>query len=246
MKDTTRTPHVDPAWAEAFIIELRLLDVRGEQIGAALADVEAHCADSGETAHDAFGAPQEYARELGLPAQGEGFTLREGLTLGAGLVGLFLTTYGAGAWGAHGQVEVTVGMLAVLAVVGIALSALLLRPAPVARAAIDRPWLLVLANVVILGGGAALLITLDRSLLSLPPLGVIVVGAALVAWEAVTGVLSRASGADDDPVVGPDGDEGVGTLQSTRGIRALAALGPWTMAIAALVLALLSAAPRLF
>lgn len=61
-------PGVDPAWADAFLLELRLADVPGRDIGAALTEVASHCAESGESAVEAFGDPAEYARSLDLPA----------------------------------------------------------------------------------------------------------------------------------------------------------------------------------
>jgi hypothetical protein len=64
-------PHVDQAWAESFILELRLLEVDGPHIGAALSEVESHCAESGEGAQQAFGGADEYARNLGLPVVDE-------------------------------------------------------------------------------------------------------------------------------------------------------------------------------
>ncbi len=74
MSDTTRytierrhAPHVDPRWAEALLLELRLQGVAGARIGAVLAEVDAHVVDSGETAQEAFGDPVAYARSLDLP-----------------------------------------------------------------------------------------------------------------------------------------------------------------------------------
>ncbi|MDR1808584.1 MAG: hypothetical protein LBR33_11855 [Propionibacteriaceae bacterium] len=75
-------PHVDPEWASAFLIELRLQEVPGDRIGDALAEVEAHVAESGETAAEAFGDPAEYAKSLGLKARP---------TSGAALLGTMLS-----------------------------------------------------------------------------------------------------------------------------------------------------------
>lgn len=55
-------------WLDEMIIELRLRDVRGTAIGDAAAQVEAHCAETGETPEEAFGDPREYARSLDFPA----------------------------------------------------------------------------------------------------------------------------------------------------------------------------------
>lgn len=55
------------AWLDDLAIALRLRNVSGEAIGDALAVVREHLADSGQTAHQAFGDPAAYARELELP-----------------------------------------------------------------------------------------------------------------------------------------------------------------------------------
>lgn len=49
----------DKQWLDEMIIELRLRNVRGPAIGDAVAAVETHCAESGESATEAFGHPRE-------------------------------------------------------------------------------------------------------------------------------------------------------------------------------------------
>jgi hypothetical protein len=53
----------DDAWRDAFVLELRLRGVPGTVIGEALAEVDAHCADSGQTPAEAFGDPVRYAAQ---------------------------------------------------------------------------------------------------------------------------------------------------------------------------------------
>lgn len=60
-------PHVEKQWAEAFIVELRLQGVSGKNLGAALAEVDSHCADADESARQTFGDPAAYAKSLQLP-----------------------------------------------------------------------------------------------------------------------------------------------------------------------------------
>lgn len=241
----TRTPHVDRAWSDAFIVELRMLDVSGAHIGSALADVEAHCADSGESAGDAFGDPVTYARTLDLPRGSSRFSAGEILALGAGLVGLFLTVYAAGAWATREGVPVTAGLGAAVVVLGLGLTLLLSNAERVARAVVTRPWLLVVANLAVIGTVAGLLLALDATLFTLPAWVVGGAGLTLVVWHTVDALRTRAAGTLDDPVVGPDGPEGVGSLQSGRGLAILEVVGPWTTAIAAAVLGGLSLLLRL-
>lgn len=54
-------------WIDDFILTLRLREARGDAIGDAVAVVRGHVADSGESAHEAFGDPRTYAEELDLP-----------------------------------------------------------------------------------------------------------------------------------------------------------------------------------
>ena len=46
-------------WEQQFLAALRVRDIGDPAIGAALAEVEAHCARSGQTPYDAFGSPRE-------------------------------------------------------------------------------------------------------------------------------------------------------------------------------------------
>ena len=61
-------PHVERQWAEAFIVELRLQGVSGKTLGAALAEVDSHCAEAEESAQQTFGDPVAYAKSLQPPA----------------------------------------------------------------------------------------------------------------------------------------------------------------------------------
>ena len=54
---------------------LRLRKISGVRIGEILAEVEAHTAESGQSALDAFGNPKEYARQFEPTADGPGHRL---------------------------------------------------------------------------------------------------------------------------------------------------------------------------
>lgn len=51
-------------WRDAFAVQLRLRNVPGAKIGEALAEVDTHCADAGQSPLEAFGDPQAYAETL--------------------------------------------------------------------------------------------------------------------------------------------------------------------------------------
>ena len=51
----------DATWFDEFTIELRLLGVRGDAIGDALASAREFLADSGTSALECFGSPKRYS-----------------------------------------------------------------------------------------------------------------------------------------------------------------------------------------
>lgn len=53
-----------PTYQQQLLVALRLHDVPGPRIAEALAEVECHVVDTGQSAQDAFGAPDAYARAL--------------------------------------------------------------------------------------------------------------------------------------------------------------------------------------
>ncbi|HYN94703.1 MAG TPA: hypothetical protein VES42_12715 [Pilimelia sp.] len=55
-------------WRDAFLLEARMHQVPGDRIGEALAEIDAHCADSGQEPAEAFGDPVRYAGELARSA----------------------------------------------------------------------------------------------------------------------------------------------------------------------------------
>lgn len=57
-------------WVDKFIVELRMRDVPGSEVGQQVVTVYSHCTDSSETPEDAFGDPVEYARSLELGHEG--------------------------------------------------------------------------------------------------------------------------------------------------------------------------------
>jgi hypothetical protein len=117
----TRRYLMDP-WRDDLVTELRMRGLPGRRIGEALAEVDAHCADSGQTPDDAFGDPAAYAESLlavHAAAPGQGFVTRVLRPTGqafATLAGVLAFLDGVDAV-AHGQpAEVTAGQLTAVAV----------------------------------------------------------------------------------------------------------------------------------
>lgn len=238
-------PHVEERWAEAFVVELRLLDVPGAALGAALAEVDSHCAESGEPAAEAFGDPVAYARSLDLPAQTEGpWWLVPVLgPVGSQVLGMLVLGWGGGpvvsAWRAGeagATVELTVGMLTMAAALA-AVAVLVARYSSwVLRQVVDRPvvtWLVFTLLTGSLGVGAVLL---DVPLLVLPAVPVALAGALLLAAGTVWSVVQVRAGTLDDPVVSPLPVPGEQTGEGERsGARGLSSFVTWMVPVFALV-----------
>ncbi|MEK8228436.1 hypothetical protein NKG05_23990 [Oerskovia sp. M15] len=151
------------------MIELRLLDVPGDVLGAALAEVESHCAESGEKASEVFGDPVAYARSLDLPVQpaGRWDVVTVLGPVGSQVLGMLVLGWGGGAavnaWRtgeADATVGLTVGMLLMVVVLGVALLLLARHSSTVLRRVLDRPvvsWLVLTLLTGSLGVGAVLL-----------------------------------------------------------------------------------------
>src|SRR5665648_326162 len=119
-------PHVEPEWAEAMLLELRLLGVDGARIGAALAEVDSHCVESGQSAEDAFGEPVAYARRLELPAEDDvspRTLIRSAVPTLVQVLGMLLLLPSFAAWREDTAMEVTAGMLVSLGLLLLRLSA---------------------------------------------------------------------------------------------------------------------------
>ncbi|MBP8919839.1 MAG: hypothetical protein KBG85_09055 [Micropruina sp.] len=210
----TIAPHVEPAWLEEVLLELRLQGVSGERIGAALAEVEAHVVDSGQSAAEAFGDPTEYARSLELPPspeQSRTATVKGIVPTLVQLLGM-VCVCAAMPWG-QGTVVVTTTLLAGLVLAVLVSLAAAAFGDVLLRAVVSHPvvvWIGCTLGVGVLAGGlvAANRLGLERALFDLPGMGVLVAGLAALAigtWMALR------SGADaPDLITSPVPGRGTG------------------------------------
>lgn len=199
-------PHLDPTWAEAVLLELRLLGVRGDRIGSALSEADAFCVDSGQDAVEAFGDPATYARSLDLPAEADP-TARESLgtlaQVGLDVLGVFLLAYAYPAWRSGDRLSVTVGATLTAAVILLGVGVVLWQgdrvlrtvlrgptPARVALGAAVAAWFTV---------AVAMPVVLTGQWWALPALPALVV--AVLALTA--GALLSRRGPAPDPVSAP-------------------------------------------
>lgn len=231
----THTPHVEPAWAEAFVVELRLRSVDGRRIGAALAEVEAHCAESGESAREAFGDPTAYAVEL-APDDTVSLDWRGELVPSVlGLSGMMLTLGAVGASRAGTQVELTTGLVLVVALAVLGTTLVVRYADRVLRAVVRHRWLAVVGALAPIGLFVAILLLGRQTLVALPPAGTLVVGVVFLA--ASTAMALRIAD-PADPVVGPAEAGGAGTMAEDAVSRGLQRLTPWLFPVLTAVMAL--------
>ena len=117
IKNLFRPRHLLDPWRDGFVIELRLRHVSGSRIGDALAQVNAHCTDSGEEPEQAFSDAVAYATHVAEQVRPVDFTasespLRAGL-LGLGvMLGVLTLLSGVAGLVGGGPAELSVGSLA--------------------------------------------------------------------------------------------------------------------------------------
>lgn len=146
------TTSSDKKWFDEFIVELRLRDVLGSSIGDAVASARELLADSGESATEAFGPAGAYAASLELPREsGKGWASRGLWPSLLGLVAFLLFVQAGTAWAEGEPILISPSQLALLAAPVFFIAFLPLY----FRAAIRRPWLLVL--MVFIGGALGFL-----------------------------------------------------------------------------------------
>lgn len=194
----TTYQHIDPEWETAFILESRALDYSGAAIGSALAEIEAHCAASGEAVADAFGDPREYAASLGLPRTNEGL----GAVIAGGLLGFIgvlliptavrALTRGEPAVFTAGQLVSAGIVVAVIALVGIW--------GPWVFRRLDRfkPWHAGLIGVAVPAAWVGLML-LAPTPYPFPPVVVGIVGVVAL----IAGVALEWIGVKPDPLTDP-------------------------------------------
>lgn len=238
-------PHVEERWAEADLLELRLLGVGGARIGAVLAEVDSHCAESGQSAADAFGDPVAYVRSLDLSAdegpQGDTRAV-VGTAAASGLqvLGMLATLWGVGAWLDREPLALTVGQIVGVGAVLAAVALATWRINSVLRAVTRRPIGLL---VLVLTAGLGLFVVLPMLLLDAVVLTVHAgwaagTGAALLVAGTI-GVAVSLRGDGADPVRKPLDREG-GPSGTERVLDALARLTPLMVPAATVVLVLFS------
>lgn len=211
-------PHVDPKWAATFTMELNIRQAAGEEIGAALAEVDSHCAESGESAQEAFGDPIEYASQLELSSQPVKKQHQMGIALpqmfqAAGMLGVLwaLLPFARGE-----AVTLHAGELGLLVLCLATIAALAWQAQLVVRLVGRKP-----VTAVILGAGilAAMILTaalLRHPVAEVPAGGLLGFGGVILAVATIWGLQSiRGLSTSEGMITSPLEDES--TLQRRVG-----------------------------
>ncbi|SDM24988.1 hypothetical protein [Allokutzneria albata] len=181
-------------WVERARLKLARNGVGAEVADSVLAEVEQHCADSGENAQEAFGTPAEFARSVAaerVPIEDRAARDRMGFTAQQrrrGLIASFgvqLLLVGALVWAKVGaSVPLTLAgvvgtALSVAACVGAVYAAFELRPAGRPRS-VGKAFVFVAAGVVL--GGMSFGWLPKTRLFTMPVLVIPALGVVLLAW----------------------------------------------------------------
>ncbi|MEL4505235.1 hypothetical protein AAEX63_11600 [Luteococcus sp. H138] len=230
----------DKQWLDEMIIELRLRNVRGPAIGDAVAAVETHCAEAGESAAEAFGAPREFARALDFPGDQLNHTTptkwaRLMSPIAIGLVGLYLVPGIVLALFTDAPVAVRWGEIVTLGL--LALFVLLAARVPGVLRAITQRWI----NAALILGGGITVLTMSQVLLDVTafhvPLWLAVVACLATLAYSVIGMRHTIE-TEQDLIIDP---------RTRRPMNpAIAAAASWIFVISAVGLALITAIPLWF
>ncbi len=115
-------------------------------------------------------------------------------------------------------------------------TALLVRHAErLMRAVVKRWWVAVVGSVAPIGLFVAVLLLGRQTLVTVPVLPALAIGLLLLGASTVMALRHRGAG---DPVIGPEGAGGAGTLGEDAVSRGLERVGPWLFVILTGVMAL--------
>ena len=183
-------------YCDELLLALRVREVPGDRIGAVLAEVRTHLADSGERPEDAFGPADEYAVAVSTDVTPPSARSRAGsFLLGVGIfLGVWELIEGVGALLLDD--EATLGPVPLLAAVLVGLVAPKLVDAAATPSRRGFALSVVLGMVVATGLGALLVLGSDVAAVRVPAVVPLLVGVLLL---AVAWVKRPAA----DPVVDP-------------------------------------------
>lgn len=216
-------PHVDPVWAQELTVELRLRGASGKSIGETLAEVDSHCAESGETAAESFGTPADYAQQLQLPelAQRETPQLMTVVPILGQIFGMLPILWAMPPLTQGEEVVIRTGQITMLGIVVAAIVLMTWRVLSLVRFVVRRPVPAVLCGVALVALMALAVGLLRTPLLELAPIPLLIFGVLMLAITTVWGVLRmRSATLSEDMVATPlENREAVNRrAESVRGV----------------------------
>lgn len=213
-------------WCDDFVLELRLRDVPGPVIGDRLAEVERHCAETGQTPAVSFGDPTAYATGIDQNSSPERVpgVWRIAAVSSVQVLAMLVGTAAVPAWTRGEPLTYNAAQIACL---GLVLLPLLLLPL-LLRPLVRHPWTIglpLVTAVLLAAGGAALSGRSELPAVVQLPAPVVTVGlfvAVLVlAWIEYRELVGDARG---DLVTSPLTPTGAKSAASRRGGRLTAVL----------------------
>lgn len=232
--NATRTHRTDEEWVEEFVMALRMREVPGPRIGDLVAEVRSHCAESGESAEEAFGLPRAYAAsriaELRVQRTSAMGWVRSLSPTILGLAGLYLALPAAPALRTHEPVQIPWSFFAALVLLAL-VAAVLVR---FGERLVARRGAFIAGAMVAFAALVALPIVWTRVAINLSPVAAATTAAVLLVASVVGGYTWGRVHADPaiDPRTGRD------SLDDARGARAgrrILAIQPWMYLATALV-----------
>ncbi|GHD06398.1 hypothetical protein [Zhihengliuella salsuginis] len=213
-------PNVDRKWAGDLLLEMRMQGVDGARIGSVLAEVDSHCAESGESAQSAFGDPAVYAASLDLPSNTHMTRdmLRAVFPVMVQLVGMLLILWSFTDWRRGEPFELTAGSVLLAAVLVGEIALLALCAQRVVRFVVKRPVWSVVVFMVHTGILAVPAVLWTTSVAEFQPMWGLGVGTAAMAagigWEFIARAGTQTP---DDPIESPFDDGGSSREPGGRG-----------------------------
>ncbi|RZU62171.1 hypothetical protein [Zhihengliuella halotolerans] len=199
-------PHVETKWAGDMILELRLRGVDGTRIGDALAEVNSHCAESGERPEDTFGDPVTYARSLKLPSVEDTaiVMVRVVAPVLVQILGMLLLLWSFTDWRRGSLFNLTSGEALIAATLTVEVIAVALLAQPVLRFLVRHPVLTFGALVLNMGLFVFAAAIWDNVVAEFPPMWALTLGAAAMLGGLMWGFFGRTGlNSPDDPIESP-------------------------------------------
>lgn len=225
-------------WESDFVLRLRMSNVSGRDIGDALQQVRAHCAESGQTPREAFGDPLAYADSLPLKRPKYAMPSGQIVANAVSLAGFLLATSAPLPLRLGQQQDIRLGTLVGGVLLIVALGVFASSGVRLAVAMMKNLWIFALVWLLVVGLGIAAAMFGGPVVASVPPRVTLVAGCLLL---VVGTVLMVRNAPEPDPIESPVGDNTAVRRSSRRFGSLLGWLYPGMAAVTLAVMFLVPA-----